>query len=890
MSSIPSVTKPSVTIAHVRTAFLNYFKSQGHTIVDSVPLLPKGDPTLLFVNSGMVPFKECFRGLETRPYKRATSCQKSLRVSGKHNDYEQIGQTPRHHTFFEMLGNFSLSDYFKREAITFAWEFVTKTLQMPTDRLWVTIHRSDDEAEKLWGEITVISPERIIRLGDDSNLWAMGDFGPRGYCSEIFYYIGDNPESQSREEFMKDDGTYLEFWNLVFMQFNRNQDGTVTPLPKPCIDTGIGLERLAAILQGAKSNYDTDILRGLIAKAEELSGLRYDGTTYDSTKLPAKQWERDVAMRVIADHARAISFLIADGVIPSNEKEGYVLRRLIRRATLRGEVLGIHNPFLTNVTDEVVKRMSDAYPELTTQIDLIRKLTEQEETQFRKTLAGGLKLLGEATESLTAGAVLSGDTAFKLHDTFGFPLDLTEDVLKERKIRVDRERFTTLMDEQKERSRAVPKGATAVSSLIKELKIEGSPSEFLGYNTLEADSKILALTSANQDSATPLYYLTLETTPFYAEMGGQIGDRGTIRVQGVEFDVLDTQKTHSGHVVHLASPRPGQLVNEKLVGEKAVAQVNAAFRKTIARHHSGTHLLGAALRTILGPHTEQRGSLVSQDKLRFDFAHPHAITPDQISALQELINRIIRENHEVVTSEMPIADAKKRGAVAVFGEKYGETVRVVEMGPLSVELCGGTHVTRTGDIGFEILLSEGSIATGVRRIEAVAGEKALGESERIHSLLSISAGKVKGTLHEVPQRIDALYEKVASLERDNESLVLVLTKLISERLLSEKNGGKIIAKILPEKLDRSTLMLAAENTVGKLTDGAVALIDRPSGNLVVVLSKELSSKLNAGNIVKQIASTFGGKGGGKPQSASLVSIPIENIEKALELAVSLLNS
>ena len=879
-----------ITTAQLRSMFINFFVQRGHTLAESASLLPKGDPSLLFVNSGMVPFKDCFRGLETRPYVRATSCQKSLRVSGKHNDYDQIGQTPRHHTFFEMLGNFSLGDYFKDDAIQFAWDFITKDLKLPISHLWVTVHHSDDAAADLWKKIG-ISAERIVRLGDDTNLWAMGDFGPRGYSSEIFYYMGDAPEKQSVAEFMKDDGTYLEFWNLVFMQQNRNLDGTVIPLPKPCIDTGAGLERLASIIQGKKSNFDSNEIRELIARVEQISGIKYDGSTYDRSKIAAKQWEHDVAMRVIADHARSISFLIADGVAPGNEKEGYVLRRLIRRATLRGDVLGIHDPFLTKVTDDVIAKMSEVYPELKKQAALISKLTSQEEVQFRKTLAGGLKLLAEATTSLAQGAALPGDIAFRLHDTFGFPLDLTEDVLKDRGMTVDRKRFDVLMEEQRERSRATPKGAGAgnTTASVKELAIQGAHTEFLGYDRLSAESRIAAIFPAPSKDSSPRAYLVLESTPFYAEMGGQIGDRGVIKVEGLELEVLDTQKTHSGHFVHVVVPKDGtSSIPESLVGKMANAEVDGSLRAMVEQNHSGTHLLGAALRNILGAHVEQRGSLVTSDRFRFDFTQDKPVTPEQMLEIQTLINSIIRENHTVETNTLPVAEAKARGAVATFGEKYGALVRVVAMGPLSVELCGGTHVARTGNIGAQILLSEGSVAAGIRRIEGVSGAKALTEISSMQQTLRTLASKIKGSVAELPTRVDALQQSNASLSGDLEQANKLVAELLSERLAGQaKPSGenKFVFTPIEQRLSRDTLMLTAEKTLSRIGKGAVLLGQAEGGNLVVAMSGAIGA-LNAGSLVKEISQQIGGKGGGKPQLASLVQVPGDKFEDVFALARS----
>ena len=876
-----------LTTQQVRASFLDFFIARGHTAVASASLLPQGDPTLLFVNSGMVPFKECFRGLESRSYTRATSCQKSLRVSGKHNDYEQIGTTPRHHTFFEMLGNFSLGDYFKKEAIEYAWDYLTKTLKLPKSHLWVTVHNSDDEAETLWKDVANVEAERIIRLGDDSNLWAMGDFGPRGYSSEIFYYMGSDPSEQSRAEFLKDDGTYLEIWNLVFMQFNRNLDGTVIPLPKPCIDTGSGLERLSAVLQGVKSIFDTDLLRRLIGQTEVLSGIAYNGTTYDKTKLSPRQWETDVAMRVIADHARAMSFLISDGVVPGNEKEAYVLRRLIRRATMRGETLGIKDPFLSKIASEVIVSMETAYPELRTNSGNIEKLIVQEETQFRKTLSGGVKHLSVATEKLIASDVLSGDVAFKLHDTFGFPLDLTEDVLKARAIKVDHSRFEQLMDAQRERSRPISKTGGSSAAQIKELKISGAPSEFIGYEELSAETKVQAIIPTTTEVNSPHFYVVLEETPFYAEMGGQIGDRGLIKIKDLIFEVHDTQKSNSGHIVHVAALRTGNSPPGSLEGEKTIATVNSEIRKAIEQHHSGTHILNGALRSVLGSHVEQRGSLVAIEKLRFDFAHTHPVVADEIAEIQSLVNQIIRENHTVETRVMPLEDAKKLGAVAAFGEKYGATVRVVSMGPHSMEFCGGTHVRRTGDIGLQMLLSEGSISTGVRRVEAVAGPAALSELIRMQSTLSDLAKLVKGSVAELPSRLDVMQQQLTKLSADIKDRDKVIATIIGNQLVggaSPLNGCRYIISTIDQKLTRDTLMLVADQALSGLGKGCVIIGQPTTGNLIVAVSKDQSERVNASTLVKEISKQFGGKGGGKPQSASLVDVPTGKFEEAYELA------
>ncbi|MEZ4753781.1 MAG: alanine--tRNA ligase [Bdellovibrionota bacterium] len=661
----------------IRKAFLDYFASKDHTVVQSSAVIPEDDPTILFTNAGMNQFKDCFLGAEKRDYVRAVSCQKCIRISGKHNDLENVGVTARHHTFFEMLGNFSFGDYFKEDAIKYAWEFVTEVLKLDKQRLWATVHLSDDEAEELWKKHSDIPADKILRL-DEDNFWSMGDTGPCGPSSEIFYYLGDDVKKQSKKDFLKDDGTYVEIWNLVFMQFDRSEDGTQTPLPMQSVDTGAGLERISAIMQGKKANWDCDLLREIISKVESVSAKKYDGSSYEVKNLQKdKAYATDVAMRVIADHARMASFSIAGGVMPSSEGRGYVLRRVMRRAIRHGRVLEFKETFLAKICDQVISLMGDHYNELKEKRTQILKVVEAEERKFYETLDSGLEILKKEAKGIKKGKLFPGETAFTLHDTYGFPLDLTQDALKEYSLEVDVPAFDKAMAKQKERSRDDRKSQSISYSAV---KVDGKPTEFLGYSKTEAESKvqqILEIDGKNTFKTGDLVSLVFNATPFYAESGGQVADTGCINLNGTRLEVIDAQKTPDGHFIHTCKLIEGR-IDKSFAGKKAELSVDTARRNLIRANHSATHLVHSALREVLGDHVKQAGSRVDQNTLRFDYSHFEPVTDQQLHEIQTFVNDQIRANHEVITQEMSVDAAKKAGATALFGEKYGELVRVVE--------------------------------------------------------------------------------------------------------------------------------------------------------------------------------------------------------------------
>ena len=688
--------------SEIRERFLNFFKTRGHTVVASSSLVVGNDPTLLFANSGMVQFKDLFLGAEKREYTRATSAQKSLRIAGKHNDFENVGVTARHHTFFEMLGNFSFGDYFKSDAIAYAWQFVIKELKFDVRRIWVTVYKDDDEAFELWAKVG-ISKERIIRLDAETNFWQMGDVGPCGPCSEIFCYVGDDISVQSEEDFKKDDGRYIEIWNLVFMQFEKSKTGALTPLPKPSIDTGMGLERVAAALDLLPSNYDTDVMRKIIATVESLSGFKYDGKSFVVRDLKSdKPYARDVAMRVIADHTRSMAFLIADGVRPASDGRGYVLRRLIRRAARHARTLELKSPFLKLTCATLISEMSDAYPELKAEEHQILEVVSAEEQKFAETLDGGLGILRKEVERLKGGQAFPGKVAFQLHDTYGFPLDLTEDALKPYGVKVDLPAFEAAMTEQRERSREERKGQDIVYEAV---KVSSAPSKFVGYGELTSSAQLMEVVDLGGGAQGVVF----DATPFYGESGGQVGDTGEIIMADCTLRVLDTQKLR-GVFVHRVEVVKGSL-NAKMVGLRGTLNVDKTRRDRIRANHSATHIVHAALRKILGKHVAQAGSRVDGDTLRFDYSHHTAVSESELNDIHYFAAEEVLSNHLVDTQVLPIEQARKTGAVALFGEKYGDTVRVVFIGPNSIEFCGGTHVARSGDIGGIYVLSEGGISS-----------------------------------------------------------------------------------------------------------------------------------------------------------------------------------
>lgn len=871
--------------SEVRRSFLDYFKSKGHTIVQSSSLVPENDPTILFTNAGMNQFKDCFLGGEKRSYVRATTCQKCMRIAGKHNDLENIGVTARHHTFFEMLGNFSFGDYFKKEAIEFAWEFITEVLKLPKERLWVTIFEKDDEAETLWQKHSTLLPGRIIRLGEKDNFWAMGDTGPCGPCSEIHYFMGEDPSKQSKEGFLQEDGSYLEIWNLVFMQFNRSSDGALNPLPKPSVDTGMGLERITSIMQKVKSNYDTDLLKGVISCCEELSGFKYDGTSYEPKDLRTdKAYARDVAMRVIADHSRAICFLIADGVNPGSEGRGYVLRRVLRRAVRHGQSLEFKAPFLAKTCARVIEIMSEGYPELRERKDWILKVVEAEEKKFYETLESGLAVLQKEVEKLQPGELFSGQTAFLLHDTYGFPLDLTEDALKMYKTRVDADSFTRAMDAQKRRSREdrKSKGITFTST-----KIDAPKTEFLGYNSTESESKILHLTLERGDGVTGSFAnLVFDATPFYAESGGQVGDTGYVYLPGVTLEVLDTQKVQDGYFVHSCEVVEGKL-NKDIVGKKATLKVDTDRRSRIRANHSATHIVHLALREILGSHVKQAGSRVSDETLRFDYSHFEPVTETQITQIQTFVNDYLRKNFEVETKVLPIEEAKKTGAVALFGEKYGDTVRVVHIGPQSIEFCGGTHASRSGDIGFVTISSEGGISSGVRRIECYAGASAYEQLLSTQKVIRDLSNQLKSEPSLLGEKLEKTFGRIKSLEKEVEQFRTKIAQSASGDLAqtarTSKKGIKVIVEKVPET-DTDTLKGMVDRLRLKIGSGVVALV-APQGDSAVMVAgvtPDLTSSVHVGNLVKEASKIAGGKGGGRADFAQAGGLDMSKIEESLE--------
>jgi alanyl-tRNA synthetase len=857
----------------IRKTFLDFFASKGHTIVPSSSLVPAGDPTLLFTNAGMNQFKNVFLGLEERPYKRAATAQKCVRAGGKHNDLENVGYTARHHTFFEMLGNFSFGDYFKREAIAYAWELLTGVFKLPPERLWVTVYAEDDEAYRIWAEEIGVPRERIVRIGDNKgaryasdNFWMMGDTGPCGPCTEIFYdhgpeVIGGPPGSPD-----EDGDRYIEIWNLVFMQYNRDEQGEMHPLPKPSVDTGMGLERIAAVLQGVHSNYEIDLFQRLITAAMELTGCA----------------DRDQpSLKVLADHIRAASFLIADGVIPGNEGRGYVLRRIIRRAIRHGWKLGVRAPFFHRLVPALVAEMGEAYPELVARQPVIEATLRQEEERFFGTIEHGMSLLEAVIAQMQANgqSELDGEIAFKLHDTYGFPLDLTADVLRERGFTVDVAGFDAAMARQKAMARAAGK-----FKMQAVLEYDGPTTRFEGYETLEDDGQIVALyrdgTPVNELAEGEEGVVVLDRTPFYAESGGQAGDRGELRAPEGIFSVEDTQKIQAEVFGHYGVVRTGRLT----LGQRVRARVDAEARAATARHHSATHLLHKALREVLGSHVEQKGSLVDADRLRFDFAHHQPLTQEEIERIEWLVNREVLANVPTRAEVMPLEAAKASGAVMLFGEKYGDTVRVLTIGS-SKELCGGTHVARTGDIGLVKIVAESAIAAGVRRIEAVAGEVALRWVQGMDRTLERLAQALKVAREEVPSRVEALLEQTREAARERARLVQRLAQAEAAALAAAaETAGE--AKLLVRRVEADSpeaLRELADALRSRLPKAAVLLGTVIEGKAVVLaaVSKELSARLKAGDWVKAAAEAMGARGGGRPELAQAGGGDAAKLDEAL---------
>ena len=869
------------TTAEIRQSFLDFFHSKGHQVVASSSLVPENDPTLLFTNAGMNQFKDVFLGLDKRAYSRATTAQRCVRAGGKHNDLENVGYTARHHTFFEMLGNFSFGDYFKHDAINFAWEYLTSPqwLGLPKEKLWVTVYETDDEAYNIWNKEVGVPVERIIRIGDNKgapyasdNFWAMGDTGPCGPCTEIFYDHGEHIWGGPPGSPEEDGDRYIEIWNVVFMQYNRLADGTMEKLPRPSVDTGMGLERISAVLQHVNSNYDIDIFKILIAKTAEIVG---------STDLTNK------SLRVIADHIRSCAYLIADGVIPSNEGRGYVLRRIIRRAVRHGHLLGAKEAFFYKLVPTLIEVMADASKDVKNKQSDVERLLRLEEEQFARTLERGLTLLDEALSEVKDG-ILSGEVAFKLYDTYGFPLDLTADVCRERNIAIDEEGFEREMEAQRLRAQAASQFGVDYNNVV---RVEGE-TKFEGYGESESLAKIIALfydgKSVEQISAGQSAVVVLENTPFYAESGGQIGDRGYLTAQGVVFNVKDTQKY--GRVFgHIGELEQGTLS----VGQTLNAVVDSERRNRISLNHSATHLLHAALRQLLGIHVVQKGSLVSDSALRFDFAHPEAISKKQLTDIERLVNQKVRANFLIQTDIMDVEAAKAKGAMALFGEKYADQVRVLTMGDFSIELCGGIHAKRTGDIGLFKIISETAVAAGVRRIEAVTGENAIDWMLNQQHILEQCAELLKSDMNVLTDKIQQLQDKAKKAEKELQGLKEKAAMRAGSDLVKSAvkiNGVSIIAHQF-NGIETKSLRVMVDDLKNQLGSGIIvftSILDEKV-NLVVGVTSDLTAKVKAGELVNLMAQQVGGKGGGRPDMAMAGGSRPENAAQAIKAAQDWLN-
>ncbi|CAI8878365.1 alanine--tRNA ligase/DNA-binding transcriptional repressor [Pseudomonas sp. IT-196MI5] len=863
--------------AEIREAFLRFFEEQGHTRVASSSLIPGNDPTLLFTNAGMNQFKDCFLGQEKRAYTRAVSSQKCVRAGGKHNDLENVGYTARHHTFFEMLGNFSFGDYFKRDAITYAWNFLTsdKWLNLPKEKLWVTVYASDDEAYDIWTKDIGVPAERMVRIGDNKgapyasdNFWTMGDTGPCGPCTEIFYDHGADIWGGPPGSPEEDGDRYIEIWNNVFMQFNRTADGVLHPLPAPSVDTGMGLERISAVLQHVHSNYEIDLFQSLLSASAKAIGCTNDA---------------QASLKVVADHIRSCGFLIADGVLPSNEGRGYVLRRIIRRACRHGNKLGAKGSFFYQIVAALVAEMGEAFPELKSQQAHIERVLKAEEEQFAKTLEQGLKILEQDLAELK-GDVVPGDVVFKLYDTYGFPMDLTGDIARERSLTIDEEGFEREMEAQRVRARSASSFGMDYNSLVK----VDVATEFTGYIAHSGSAKIVALYKDGQSvdvlSEGDEGVIVLDKTPFYAESGGQVGDCGYLQAGSARFDVRDTTKT-GGAFLHHGILDSGSLI----VGAPVETHVDAEVRHATSLNHSATHLLHAALRQVLGDHVQQKGSLVDSQRLRFDFSHFEAIKPEQIKALEEIVNAEIRRNSEVETEETDIETAKQKGAMALFGEKYGDSVRVLSMGDFSVELCGGIHANRTGDIGLLKIISEGGVASGVRRIEAVTGAQALAYLNAAEEQLKEAASLVKGSRDNLIDKLSAVLERNRLLEKQLEQLQAKAASAAGDDLSAQAQDVKDV-KVLAVRLDGQdgkALLALVDQLKNKLGRAVILLgsVHEEKVVLVAGVTKDLTGQLKAGDLMKQAAAAVGGKGGGRPDMAQGGGTDAGALDAALALTV-----
>ena len=866
----------------IRRAFLDYFREKGHEIVPSSSLVPADDPSLLFTNAGMVQFKKVFLGEEKRPYKRAASCQKCVRAGGKHNDLENVGYTARHHTFFEMLGNFSFGDYFKKEAIEFAWEFLVERLGLPREKLWVTVFREDDEAAELWPRLTGISPDRVVRLDEEDNFWAMGDTGPCGPCSEILIDQGEDIGCKRPEcKVGCDCDRFLEIWNLVFMQFFRDETGKMSPLPEPCIDTGMGLERIAAVCQGKLNNFDTDIFENIMALLSKLSGKAYGGS--DAT---------DIAMRVIADHSRAAAFLIADGVIPSNEGRGYVLRRIIRRAVRYGRVLGLRDKFMKKTAFQVVEDMGEVYPELVKNREFIGQVLDHEEERFAQTLGLGLRMLDEHVQELRhrGEETISGDFIFKLYDTYGLPVDIVQDISKELGLRLDREGFERMLREQRERSKKSARETVTekLPEAYKRLIDTGKATEFTGYRETSSRARVLALVSEGKETeSAPEGWkgeLVSDRTPFYAESGGQTGDKGEIKTPSGRAVVRDTVKK-GDLIIHKIEVSQGEI----RIGEEASMKVMEDRRLDTARNHTATHLLHAALRQVLGEHVRQSGSLVEPDRLRFDFTHFSALSRQELKEIEKIVNEKIRADLPVETQVLTQEEAISMGAMALFGEKYGEIVRVVTIPDFSMELCGGTHLERTGQIGLFKIVSESSVASGIRRIEAVTGARAVEAVQGMEDELLDIAFRLKCPVNAVVKRVESLNQRIKELERELKAretggAIKDIKGLVDK---AEEVSGVRLVSAKVEGLDAAALRELGDRIRDRLNKGVVILGSSKNGKamLLVMATKNITDSINASELIRAISKEIKGGGGGRADMAQAGGKDPSGLERAIKKGV-----
>jgi len=860
------------TTAEIRQSFLDYFAGHDHRIVPSSSLVPANDPTLLFTNAGMNQFKDVFLGSEKRDYKRAVSSQRCVRAGGKHNDLENVGYTARHHTFFEMLGNFSFGDYFKKEAIEYAWDFLTRNCALPAERLWVTVFEEDDEAARIWLEHIGVDPARLSRIGAKDNFWAMGDTGPCGPCSEIFYDHGPEVPGGPPGTPEEDGDRYIEIWNLVFMQYDRAADGSMKPLPRPCVDTGMGLERLATILQGVHSNYDIDLFKHLIARAAELVGT-------DRTDSPS--------LKVIADHIRACAFLITDGVLPSNEGRGYVLRRIIRRAIRHGYKLDCKQPFFAAMVEPLAEVMGSAYPELVDQQAHVTEVLSREEARFGETLEQGMGLLEQVMENLE-GSEIPGEVAFKLYDTFGFPLDLTRDVARERNLTVDEDGFGQAMEAQRNRAREAGQ-FSARDEVSADLVAELPETEFLGYESTSVDdARVVAMISDGRKldrlDTGDVAIVILDRTPFYAESGGQVGDTGTLEAADGEkrFRVTDTRKLAGSFHGHEGKLESGNLE----VGDRVAAGIDARRRADIVQHHSATHLLHSALREVLGEHVQQKGSLVAPDRLRFDFSHYQPVTDEELMRIENRVNEEIQANVDAEVRHMAFDEAIEAGALAFFGDKYGDEVRVLRFGEFSTELCGGTHVSRVGDIGVMKIVSETGISAGVRRIEAVAGRRAVAWLQDLDRTVRSTSGKLKTSPSKLSERVDQLITHSRDLERELDRLKGKLASARGSDLAgqAEEIAGVNVLSAHLEGADPNSLRETVDQLKNKLGSGIIVLGTAAGDGvrLVAGVTGDLTDRFRAGDLVNHVAGQVGGKGGGRPDFAQAGGKDIKALPKALE--------